>query len=428
MALLDLSLVTRTLTTLLDRRLPQFPDWPNATPLTVSPGAPDLVNGDFALSFYLYHAQEDAHTKAQDWQNSEPIPQRYKPMGVTLNYVLCPRSNVADVGTRALNDQLVFGLALRTFHDYPFIEDQTVVDDGMGGLVQVMPVGLRGRANRLRISLRPTPVEDAGHYWQSGNLSLRLAAYYEVCAVLLEPELPRSRAGRVLSVNIPTFVGTPPVIQGTRSEISFTMPGDPASRVLDASPAQTAYDDQLLVFGSGLKGDRTELYISHPDFVQPMPADAAWNLASDGNQLRVDVQPAASGQTLLPGIYAVSVRTIAQRRLADGTQRDFPSDSNVAVFAISPAILNVAFAAGLGTLTLDRFDPTTLTGNELLLFVGSASLIRVNVAPVAGQFRALAGPFRLEFRLPVGTPAGLDLPIRVVVRGAESAPRWEVTP
>jgi len=118
MALLDLGLVTRTFLTLLEERLPLYPDWPAATPITVTPAPPDaLTTGSHALSFYLYHVREDAHTKAQDWQTDESRPVRFKSMGVSLFYLLCPKSSAAVPRDRALGDQLVMGLALKTLHD-----------------------------------------------------------------------------------------------------------------------------------------------------------------------------------------------------------------------------------------------------------------------------------------------------------------------
>ena len=84
MALLNLSLVTSCYTTLLQQRIPQYRDWPAATPVQVSAGAPDIFSATNGLSFYLYHVREDAHTKSQDWQvTNDAVPQRFKPMGVT---------------------------------------------------------------------------------------------------------------------------------------------------------------------------------------------------------------------------------------------------------------------------------------------------------------------------------------------------------
>jgi len=192
MPLLDLSLATQCFTTLLTQRIPLYPDWAAGDVLQVSAGAPDLVQGPHALSFYLYHVREDAHTKGQDWPPGDPVPQRFRPMGVTLYYVLTPRSNLADANLRALADQRVMGLALKTLHDLPMIDDASFVDTP-GGPVQLMPLVMRGRNNRLRALQQPTPANEAAQYWQAGTLSLRLAAYFEVAATLLEPTIRRRR-------------------------------------------------------------------------------------------------------------------------------------------------------------------------------------------------------------------------------------------
>src|SRR4051812_44386875 len=107
MPLLDIGLVTRTFLSLLEERLPLYPDWPAATPISVMPAAPDAVTaGSHAMSFFLYHVREAAHTKSQDWAMDEPRPLRFKPMGVSLYYLLCPKSNAAQPRDRALADQL----------------------------------------------------------------------------------------------------------------------------------------------------------------------------------------------------------------------------------------------------------------------------------------------------------------------------------
>ena len=175
MALLNLGLVTRCFTTMLAERIPTFPDWPAMETLLVSGGPPDLVQGANALSFYLYHVREDAHTKSQDWQASDPSPQRFKPMGLTLFYVLTPRSNTTDPNLRALSDQLMMGLALKTMRDNARIDDSTLIDT-QGGPLLVMPTSMRGRGNILRSLLLPTPPNEATQYWQAGTGPMRLAA------------------------------------------------------------------------------------------------------------------------------------------------------------------------------------------------------------------------------------------------------------
>lgn len=426
MAILNLALVTRTLVNLLTERVPQYPDFPGAATLTVSPAPPDQVTGTHAISLYLYHVREDAHTKAQNWGVDDAYPLRYKPMGVTLHYMLCPRSNTADVADRTWTDQLLMGLAMKTLHDYPYIDDTTTVATA-GPPVLVMHAGMRGRGNRLRILLRPTPAEEASQYWQAGSQAMRLAAYYEVSATLLEPEVPKRRSGRVFAYGVHTFVRGSPIVEGTRNRIAFTLPGETAPRSVDASPAEVGFAQPFEVFGADLKGDTTALYLNHRDFAEPVEVDAAWNVATDGSVLRAVARPAAGAQAVLPGLYGVLVKTVARRTLPDGRQRDFDFWSNEAPLAIAPTIAGVAFAAGLGTITVVDFDPAPLLNNDLIVFAGDARLDRVNAAPAAGQCRTVA-PDRIEFRLPAGTAPGAQVPLRIIVRGAESAPRWEIAP
>lgn len=433
MALLDLGLVTRSFTTLLRERLPLYPDWPGATPITVSAGAPDVVTGDHALSFYLYHVREDAHTKAADWPvPGDPVPQRFTPMGLSLYYVLTPRSSLADVNLRALADQLMLGLALKTLRDLPTIDDTSTVDSA-GGPLLLMPATLRGRGNRFRVLLQPTPANEAAQYWQAGSQPLRLAAYYEVAATLLEPDEPRTRSGRVLMFGVHSFVRGQPEIASTNNRIGFAVPGELDVRNIDLSPAEVAFGQTLEVRGANLKGDRTALLIGHRDFAEPVPVDAAWNVTSDGGTLTATVQPFAGARALLPGIYGATVRTTARRTMPDGAQRDFDADSNQATFVIAPHISAVAEAGGVLTVTVDGFEPHVLAAADLLVFAGPTRLTRVNADPPGpGQFFAPAAPATavntLRLRFPAGLVPGSVLPLRLIVRGAESQPHWESVP
>lgn len=432
MALLDLSLVTRTLLAILEARLPTYPDWPATATLTASPAAPDAVSASHALSFYLYHLREEAHTKAQDWQVDDAVPQRFKPMGLSLYYLLCPRSNIADVQERALTDQLLMGLAVKTLRDHPVIEDTTLVDSTTGPRL-VMPTSLRGRNNRLRILLQPTPAADATQYWQAGSQPLRLAAYYEVSAALLEPDEPRTRSGRVLTVGVHTFVRGRPRVDRSRNTLTFTLPGETSPREIELSPAEVAYGQTFELVGADLKGDRTTLLLTHRDLIEPVEVDAAWGLASDGQRLTATARASAGGQAILPGIYGALVRTTARRTLPDGSTRDFDFFSNLAPLAIAPRILSVTQAGGVHTIEVDGFEPHALVTSELMLLVGADRLTRTAVdPPPAGTYFTPAAPpaevHRIRFRFPAGVPAGTLLPLRLVARGIESAPRWELAP
>lgn len=430
MALLDLSQVTRCFTTLLQERLPLYADWPGATPLTVSAGAPDLVSGNHALSLYLYHAREDAHTKAQDWPvPADAVPQRFRPMGLTLHYLLTPRSSLADAHLRALADQLMFGLALKTLRDLPVIDDTSTVETP-GGPLLLMPPTLRERGNRFRAVLAPTPASEAMQYWQAGSQPLRLAAHFEVAATLLEPDEPRSRSGRVLMFGVHSFVRSQPQIASTHNRLSFTVPGETDARTLELSPAEVPYGQILEIRGANLKGDRTALLLGHRDFAEPIEVDAAWALATDGSRLEVTVQPAIGAQAVRPGIYGATVRTTARKTLPDGTQRDFDTFSNQAAFVIAPAIASVTGAGPVLTITVASFEPHALAAGELMLFAGPARLVRIGAGvPAAGEFFTPAAPpaarTTITFAFPPTFAPGSVVPLRLVVRGAESGPWWE---
>ncbi len=431
MALLDLGLVTKCFTTLLGERIPTFPDWPGLATLLVSGGPPDLVNGANALSFYLYHVREDAHTKSQDWQVSDPNPQRFKPMGLSLYYVLTPRSNTSDPHLRALADQLVMGLALKTLRDIARIDDSTVVDT-LGGPVLVMPTAMRGRGNILRVSLQPTPPNEAVQYWQAGTGPTRLAAYYEVAATLLEPDVPTIRTGRVLMAGVHVLLRGTPRIDSIENVLEFTLPGESAPRQVTVSPASAPYGASVEIRGADLKGDSTALFLAHRDFPESVEADAAWSVSSDGTVMRATVAAAASGTPLLPGIYGAIVRTTARKILPDGSQRDFDAWSNQVGFAIAPAIVSVAGSPVL-TITVDGFEPHLLADSELMLFVGRDRLTRVGATPPApGEYFTPSSPAAarktIRFRFPATATAGSVLPVRLVVRGAESGPWWQVVP
>ena len=433
MPLLDLGLVTRTFLTLLEERLPLYPDWPAATPIVVLPASPESVTtGSHALSFFLYHVREDAHTKSQDWRTDEARPLRFKPMGISLFYLLCPRSNAPQPRDRALADQLMMGLALKTLHDYARLDDTTTVDT-LSGPKLVMPPAMRGRDNKLRILLQPKPAEDAINFWEGGAQPTRLAAYYQVNATLLEPDETRRRGGRTLVVGVHAFVAGRPFVEGTRNTVTFTVPGELAPREITASPSEVAYGKDFEVYGTDLKGDRTHLLLSHRDFPDPVAVDATWNVRTNGSVLTATARPTILALAVLPGIYGVFVRTVMRSKLPDGSTRDFEAYSNQATLAIAPSILSIAFIAGLGTITVDGFQPHLIGLNDLLLFAGSDKLTRTATSsPPAGTFFTPAAPpaatHTIRFRLPAGTPAGTIVPIRIVVRNAESAPRWEVAP
>lgn len=443
MALLDLSSVSSTFTGLLAERLKVLdPTLTVPNELNVSAAAPDVVTGKYGLSFYLYHVREDAHTKSQDWQTDDDAPLRYKPMGLTLYYVLCARSNITDPGDRALAEQRLMGLAIKTLHDFPLINDATDMLTG-SGIKKVLPLGLRGNGNIFRTLMMPTQAAEAGQYWQSGSQALRLASFYEVSATLIEPEIVKSRRTRVLSVGVQTLVRGQPLILSTQNTVTYHIPGDPSLRTIDISPAEAAYGDTVEFIGADLKGDTTTVLLIHPDFSAPVEVDANWKLKTNGETLFVVVRNIADAQAILPGIYSVMVKTTARFTLPDGSTRDIENYSNQATLAIAPKVIALTILPGnIFQLQVEGFMPRHLQGDDLQLFIGAAQLDRTSVdPPPPSQFvtraddPAIPPPLppsadddKIRLSLPPGFIAGELIPIRLIVRGVEAAPLWGVAP
>ncbi len=428
MALLDLSLVTNAMLRLLKFQLPEYGVLP-AVALSISGAPPDLVKGDFALSFYLYHVREEAHTKAQDWGTEMGVPQRFKPMGVALYYVLSARSTITNIDSRTAADQQMMGLAIKAFHDNPTLTDASVVITA-GGPQQVFPGGLLGGDNRLRLHLMPVPASEAAQYWQAGTDSLRLSAYYEVCATLLEPEELRARATRVLTLGVHAFAGGTPRIFSSDNIITFILPGAPLPRQLQFSPAEVTYLSRFTLRGANLKGDTTSLILNTRRFAAAVTVDPiAWQVDTNSTDLSAQVQTVAGPEAVFPGIYSVTVVTLFRKQLPDGSSRDFEWVSNAAAISIVPRITAVTPAAGNRfVLTLPDFDLTLLDPNaEIQLFVGATRLDSVAAAPGPGQFQ-VQNPAQLRFQCPAGSVVGDTLPVRLIVLGAENAPLWVTVP
>src|ERR1043165_1797520 len=95
MALLDLSLPTRTLVRLVDEAIQVSPARPAQT-VNVTSLPPDRVQEvDNAIGIYLYHMVEEAALKNQSWPRRPDKP-RFNPLGLNLHYILTAHSSLAE--------------------------------------------------------------------------------------------------------------------------------------------------------------------------------------------------------------------------------------------------------------------------------------------------------------------------------------------
>src|ERR1700730_10989270 len=260
MPLLDLSLVTKTILGLLRARVDPlwaslFPPVPPPPKITYSGLSIDKLTGDQALGFFLYSVGEDPHFKNQPpfYQDKPPI--RFTSMGLVLQYQLI--SQAADLGdpeSSVERSQRLFGLALKTLHDFPSLDRNTQIAGAL-----VFPTALQGTDNVFRITLKNIAANEVTNFWTAGNQAVRLAAYYEVNTALLEPDSPQIRVGRVLRYGVQIFVNGAPRLDTSHSTVTFRLPGELTDRTVEVQPGESATGENISFDGTDLVGDNTTL-------------------------------------------------------------------------------------------------------------------------------------------------------------------------
>jgi hypothetical protein len=416
MALYDLSRVTRACTELIGRHIEASSAWfPRARP-DVSPMPPDQLSAR-GLSFYLYHMRESAYHRNVAPPDPASDHNRFLPMPLSLYYQLSAIPGDATAQAH-LDAQLLFGCALKALHDVPELTDKTEIN----GIAVLAQVGLEGAQNRFRLQMLSMTPQEAVTYWTDESRALRLAAYYEVNVVFLEPQAAERRSGRVSSYTVATNIAGAPIVRGTSSVVTFTQPdGSPAS--IETSPASVAYGAVFRVQGSHFTGQSVELTLRGNQDPEPRVVGADWGVSSQSEEVSAVVASTAGGTPLLPGVYALAVRV---SRLMAG--RLITLTSNTSPIQIAPAITQITTTSGQGfRITGSVFSAPGLDPATVELQVGESRLVRVNAAPGPGEFRIVT-PTRVDLTLPQGLMTGAALALRLHVRGIESPPNWVVVP
>ena len=280
MSLLDLSLVTTTLLRLLKAQVDigmATLSAPNPAPTVNYSGlSSDKLTDDNTLSLFLYYVAEDACFKNQPPVYQDHPPVRFTPMGVQLHYQLTAFAvEAADPESAVIRAQRLFGLAVKTFHDNPCLNRDTQV----GGSL-VFPIALQGSDNVFRITLKNIPPNEATNFWTAGTQPVRLAAYYEVSVVLLEPDRPQLRAGRVLRYGVQVFVNGAPRLDASRSTVTFRLPGEATDRTAELQPGEVAVGEDISFDGTDLSGDITTLLIMKMGWNESVEVGSDWGIVS----------------------------------------------------------------------------------------------------------------------------------------------------
>jgi hypothetical protein len=300
----------------------------------------------------------------------------------------------------------------------------------VNGVAILEAVGMAGDDNRIRLALQPLPHNESVSYWTAGSSPLRLSSYYEAGVILLEPEAPRSRAGRVLTYRVYPFVSGAPRLTGSENNLRFPLPEGAEQQELRLRPAEVPVGGRLELTGLELAGDETRLWLRNRRWDEAEQADAGWALTVTSSRVSVAVQETIGGKTVLPGVYSARIQVVRSRSTPAGDTRRFEHSSNETPFTITPRIDTVGAPDAEGVLEVSGylFQHEELDAEDLRVYLGTVALDRSTGEPLARGALAVDGPARLRLRLPEGLEPGRPIPLRIVVDGAESPPRWVITP
>jgi len=425
MAILDVSLVTKAIRRLLEESVKNSPAWNPRPDPTVSVLPPDKLKSG-SLGLYLYHVAEDSHFKNQPaaGTSADPVPVRHNPMGLNLFYLLTT-DGVVDEDNKVYDAQLLLGLALKTLHDYPELTDKTKVH----GLELFEAVGLSKTDTRLKISMQPLAHNEAVTYWTAGQSPLRLSAYYQVYVILLEPEKPPTRTGRVLDFGVHTFVGGSPRLTGSRNTLSLILPATGTTQEVELRPAEVPIGSPVEFTGANLTGDETNLIIKSGRWSQGVTAGLGWGVIAKDDRVQATVREIIDGTDILPGIYSAAVQVVNYRLMPDGSRRAFANTSNETPFTITPRIETVGAPDGAGNVEIKGhvFQHPDIKVEQIQVFLGALPLTEGLAGALNPGEYAVVDEETLELRLAADTAAG-HLPFRLLINGAESPPAWIKVP
>lgn len=444
LGVVDLSIITDTLITLLENCRDNSPLW-NPQGLAVNPGPafmikitgsmPETVrnDGDCQLSLYLFHVAQDKFQRNSPVMGPRAslIPQQ--PLSLDLYYLL-----TAYDKKNYIHEQQAMSIAMRCFYENPIVRKTVLINT-------------QNIREEFSLTMEVETADELSRLWQSFTTSFRLSAVYKVSVVFITPDVPGTqpapppqRIGLSVNPTLLPYVNEGQVF-GTLRTVIYASPDTPPAplpplvkpdiREFDLFPATVAAGQRFLLQGAGLnQATSHRVYLLLPDgtehevtsWVVPDP-DPQHKLRTDSRiTLELPTTLGAPPNTPPAGVYQLRVGS-------DKTQGDAQTiRSNATPFSVA-ALVNIADPLGppqppdppLLKLTGGIF---TLNGAGFIagkteVLLDTVPLTAVGGTPAAGEFNVNVGGTAISFLPPGNLPPG-RYTVRIRVNQVESAPAW----
>jgi len=426
LGVLDLSLVTNTLISLLENYVTTTsPLWQaleasgGTFPLSYSGALPDAVRKQpgCQLTLSLFHVSEDKFQRNSPLMNQRAQTIPFQPMTLNLYYLL-----TAFADQQYQQEQQAMTMAMQFFYQTPIVR-----------LAVALP-GIPTVVNEeFTLTMEMETADELSRLWQAITAPLRLAVVYKVSVVMLTPPATPALATKVASMQLAADAATFPYalngqVTGTVRTVRFaalaSTVANPLILSLDLSPAVAVPGpgQHFILYGANLnQATSNNVYLLMPDgtefnvtgWMVPEPVPGVENFQTPSRitlqlPLTVGVTP---GNAPAPGVYQLSVGSDAPVRY-----RTNATPFSVAAWIDTSAAPqpNPPILAGAGTYTVDGEG-----------FVAGATEVLLDTVAVAAADVAVVSAAQLTIVAPA-LAAG-TYTVRIRVNNVESPPAWWVT-
>ncbi|MEJ7828885.1 MAG: hypothetical protein WKF91_11830, partial [Segetibacter sp.] len=160
-----------------------------------------------------------------------------------------------------------------------------------------------------------------------------------------------------------------------------------------------------------------------------------WDIAVSASVISVTVREKAvlekdnTPVDIIPGMYAAQAVVTRHMQLSDGQSKEFRNTSNQAPFMISPRVETISVLAGSVVTVIGYIFQYMDGGTDVLIdaievYTGEIKLVRNSVVLFSpGEFKVINAA-TMQINIPGPLTAGMQIPLRIVIEGAESRPVW----